>query len=69
MTGYKRTPFHRDKKNFVLGWLSADPSELRSARSAELNMAEMLETLLEALAEEDRAVEDGKVVRLKNRAV
>ena len=69
MTNYKRTPFHMDKKNFISDWLSADPSELRSARSAELDMAKMLETLLEALAEEERAVEDGKVVRLKNRAV
>ncbi len=69
MTGYKRTPFHTDKKSFISDWLSADPSELRSARSAELDMAELLETLLEALAEEERAVEGGKVIRLKNRAV
>jgi hypothetical protein len=47
----------------------ADPSDLRSARSAELDMAKMLETLLEALAEEERGVEDGKVVRLKKRTV
>jgi hypothetical protein len=58
-----------DKKDFISDWLSAGPSDLRSARSAELDMAELLETLLEALAEEERAVEDGKVVRLKNRAV
>jgi hypothetical protein len=69
MPGYRRTSLHGDKENFISEWLMADPSDLRSARSAELDMALLLETLLEALAEEERGVEDGKVVRLKNRTV
>ena len=67
MPRYKRTSLHEDKKNFISDWLLADPSDLRSARSAELDMPLLLETLLEALAEEERGVKDGKVVRLKNR--
>ncbi len=69
MQKHKRTLLHKDKLDFISSWLSADPSELRSARSAELDIAEMLETLLEALAAEERGVEDGKVVRFKDRAV
>ena len=69
MQKHKRALLYKNKLDFISSWLSADPSELRSARSAELDMERMLETLLEALAEEERAVEDGKVVRLKDRAV
>ncbi len=69
MHKHKRALLYKNKEHFISSWLSADPSDLRSARSAELDMDKLLKTLLEALAEEESGVKEGKVIRLADRAV
>ncbi len=68
MIKHKKILFYKDKRRFVANWLSADSSELRTLSSAELDVEKRFNVLLDALSkEEDRAVKDGKVLRLKPR--
>ncbi len=67
MTKHRRMLFYKDKRRFLTNWLSADPTEFRTSRSAELDLEKRLNVLLDALAKEDQAVKDGKVLRLKPR--
>ncbi len=67
MTKHRRMPFYKDKRRFLANWLSADSTEFRTSRSVELDLEKRLNVLLDALAKEDLAVKDGKVLRLKPR--
>lgn len=52
-----------DRDNYLFKWLSAGPSQLRSAKSPEIDFDKRLEALLGALHKEDNK----NVLRLKPR--
>lgn len=68
MIKHRRRMFYKDKRRFLLNWLSADSSKLRTSRSAELDVEKRLKTLLDALSREDPVVKEGNnILKLKPR--